>query len=146
MFYVYLLVKEQEKANSVFQRFETRLSQRRPRAGAELGSFTSFSVCMFKLRFVFVRSGAGGREGQLGSIWLSVRRCSLNLSYPVRFSYLPLKQWVVQFDNEKCYLLNYILLMCTPTTTLNLSLRLVFECFKLYWIFKLARLKNRCND
>ncbi len=33
--------------------------------------------------------------------------------------YLPLKQWVVQFDNEKCYLSNYVLLMCTPTTTLN---------------------------
>ncbi len=38
-------------------------------------------------------------------------------------SYLPLKQWVVQFDNEKCYLLNYVLLMCTPTTTLNLTLQ-----------------------
>ncbi len=46
-------------------------------AGAELGSFTSFSVCMFKLRFVFVRSGAGGREGELGLVLLSVRRGSL---------------------------------------------------------------------
>ncbi len=44
---------------------------------AELGSFTSFSVCMFKLRFVFVRSGAGGREGELGLVLLSVRRGSL---------------------------------------------------------------------
>ncbi len=50
-------------------------------------------------------------------------RCSVDLSYPIRFSYLPLKQWVVQFDNEKCYLLNYVLLMCTPTTTLNLPLQ-----------------------
>ncbi len=38
------------------------------------------------------------------------------------FAYLPLKQWV-QFDNEKFYLLNYVLLMCTPTTTLNLPLQ-----------------------
>ncbi len=43
----------------------------------------------------------------------------------LRFGNLPLKQRVVQFDNEKCYLLNYVLLMCTPTTTLNLSLE---EC------------------
>ncbi len=43
-------------------------------------------------------------------------RCSVDLSY------LPLKQWVVQFDNEKYYLLNYILLICTPTTTPNLPL------------------------
>ncbi len=50
-------------------------------------------------------------------------RCSVDLSYPVRFSYLPLKQWVVQFDNEKCYLFNYVLLMCTLTTTLNISLQ-----------------------
>ncbi len=33
-------------------------------------------------------------------------RCSVDLSYPVRFCYLPLKQWVVQFDNEKFYLLS----------------------------------------
>ncbi len=50
-------------------------------------------------------------------------RCSVDLSYPVRFSYLPLKQWVVQFDNEKYYQLNYILLICTPTTTLNVPLQ-----------------------
>ncbi len=48
-----------------------------PRVGAKLGSFTSFSVCMFKLRFVFVHSGAGGHEGELGSVFLSVRRGSL---------------------------------------------------------------------
>ncbi len=48
---------------------------------------------------------------------------SVDLSYHVRFCYLPLKQWVVQFDNEKLYWLNYVLLMCTPTTTLNLSLQ-----------------------
>ncbi len=29
------------------------------------------------------------------------RRYSVDLSYPVRFCNLPLKQWVVQFDNEK---------------------------------------------
>ncbi len=53
---------------------------------------------------------------------LNLSRCSVDLCYPVRFSYLPLKQ-VVQFDNEKCYLLNYDLLMSTPTTTLNLPLK-----------------------
>ncbi len=46
-----------------------------------------------------------------------------NVTYLVRFRYLPLKQWVVQFDNEKCYLLNYVLLMCPPTTTLNLPVQ-----------------------
>ncbi len=45
------------------------------RAGAALGSF---SVCMFKLRVVFVRSGAGGGEGELGSVLLSVRCGSLH--------------------------------------------------------------------
>ncbi len=56
---------------------ETRAlhAHRTPRAGAELGSF---SVCMFKLRVVFVRSGAGGGEGELGSVLLSVRRGSLH--------------------------------------------------------------------
>ncbi len=49
--------------------------------------------------------------------------CSVDLSYPVRFCYLPLKQWEVQFDNKKCYLSNDVLLMCTPTTTLNLPLQ-----------------------
>ncbi len=34
----------------------------------------------------------------------------------------PIKR-VVQIDNEKFYLLNYVLLMCTPTTTLNLPLQ-----------------------
>ncbi len=29
----------------------------------------------------------------------------------------------LQFDNEKFYLLNYVLLMCTPTTTLNIPLK-----------------------
>ncbi len=32
-------------------------------------------------------------------------RCSVDLCY------LTLKQWVVQFNNEKCYLLNYVLLI-----------------------------------
>ncbi len=54
-------------------------AHRTPRTGAELGSFTSFSVCMFKLRFVFVRSGAGGGKGELGSVLLSVRRGSLRV-------------------------------------------------------------------
>ncbi len=48
-----------KEANSVFKRFETRPSAcalcsvpyRTLRAGAELDFFTSFSVCMFKLRF-----------------------------------------------------------------------------------------------
>ncbi len=54
---------------------------------------------------------------------LTYCQCSVDLCYPVRFCYLPLKQKVVQFDNEKCYLLNYDLLMSTPTTTLNLPLQ-----------------------
>ncbi len=37
--------------------------------------------------------------------------------------YLPPIKIVVQFDNEKCYLLNYDLFMSTPTTTLNLPLQ-----------------------
>ncbi len=45
-------------------------------AGAELGSFTSFSVCMFKLRFVFVRSGAGGREGELAVCETRLSACT----------------------------------------------------------------------
>ncbi len=60
-----------------FKRFETHLSScahRTQRAGAELGTITSFSVCMFQLRFIFVRSGAGGGEGELGSVLLFVRR------------------------------------------------------------------------
>ncbi len=63
-FYIilYLSVQEQEEANAVFKHFKTSLSAR---AGAEL---SSFSVCMFKLRVVFVRSGAGGSEGALGSV------------------------------------------------------------------------------
>ncbi len=47
--------------------------------------------------------------------------CSVDLSYPVRFCYLPLKQWVVQFDNEKCYLLDCVLLTSTPTQTPKLT-------------------------
>ncbi len=66
------------------KRFETRLSARALCAlntarCAEFGSFTSFCVCMFKLRFVFVCSDAGGREGELGSVLLSVRRGSLRV-------------------------------------------------------------------
>ncbi len=80
---MYLSVQEQEEANSVFKRFETYLRahcmHRTQCAGAELGSFTSFSVCMFKLRFVFVRSAAGGGEGKLRSALLSVRRGSMRL-------------------------------------------------------------------
>ncbi len=57
------------------------------------------------------------------SIYFRIFPCSVDLSYPVRFCYLPLKQWVVQFDNKKCYLSNYVLLMCTPTTNLNLPLQ-----------------------
>jgi len=43
-------------------------------ADAELGSHICF---MFKLLFVFVRSDAGGDEGELGSVLLSMRRGSL---------------------------------------------------------------------
>ncbi len=41
-----------------------------------------FSVCKFKLRFVSIRSGAGGSEGELGSVLLSVNmasECSVEL-------------------------------------------------------------------
>ncbi len=55
--------------------------------------------------------------------WYTLRRCSVDLCYPVRFCYLPLKQWVVQFNNKIFYRLNYVLLMCTPTTTINLPLQ-----------------------
>ncbi len=58
-------------------------------------------------------------------------RCSVDLSNPVKFSYLPIKQWVVQF--EKCCLSNYVLLMCTPTTNLNLPLQLcTYSNYMLY--------------
>ncbi len=45
----------------MFKRFETRLSScarcaQNAERGAELDSFTSFYVCMFKMRFIFVRS------------------------------------------------------------------------------------------
>ncbi len=40
-------------------------------------ALTSFSVCMFKLLFVFVRSDAEGDERELGSVLLSMRRGSL---------------------------------------------------------------------
>ncbi len=62
----------------MFKRFEpcAPCAHRTPRAGAESGSFTSFSVCMFKLQFVFVHSGAGGCERELGSVLLSLRRGS----------------------------------------------------------------------
>ncbi len=47
---MYLLVQEQEEANSEFKRFETYLRapcmHRTQCAGAELGSFTYFSVCI----------------------------------------------------------------------------------------------------
>ncbi len=35
---------------------------------------------------------------------------------------LPPNKTVVQFNNEKSYLSNYVLLMCIPTTTINLPL------------------------
>ncbi len=56
---MYLSVQEQDKSNFGVQHFETRLSacalcaQNRTAqssAGAELGSFTSFSVCSFRCR------------------------------------------------------------------------------------------------
>ncbi len=46
---------------------------RTPRAVLNLGS-SHLLCCMFtKLRLVFVSSDAGGREGELGSVLLSVR-------------------------------------------------------------------------
>ncbi len=72
----------------VSKRFETRLSARAQNTArcAEFGSFTSFCVCMFKLRLVFVRSDTGGREGELGSVLLSVRRGSLRVHWTRRAS------------------------------------------------------------
>ncbi len=49
-------------------------------------------------------------------------RCSVNLSYR-QILLPPIKTVVEQFDNEKFYLLNYVLLMYTPTTTLKLPLQ-----------------------
>ncbi len=40
--------------------------------------------------------------------------CSVDLCYPVRFCYLQLKQQVVQFNKEKCYLSNYGLNLNLP--------------------------------
>ncbi len=68
-------VQEQEETNSVFKRFETCLYAR---VSAELGSLKSFSVCIIKLRFVFVSSGVGGHEGELGSVLQSERHSSLH--------------------------------------------------------------------
>ncbi len=84
--------------------------------GSLIGLFTSFSVFMFKLRFEFVRSDAWGCEGELGSVLLSVRRGSLRAHRTRRAS-----------------------------TQFSFSV-LVFECFKLFWMFKLARLKKPVND
>ncbi len=53
-------------------------AHRTPRAGAKLASFTSLSFCKFKLRFVFIHSGARWREVELGSVLLSVRHASLH--------------------------------------------------------------------
>ncbi len=71
--------KRQIRCSSALRRVSLRVpcAHRTPRAGAELGSFTSFSVCMFKLRFEFVGSDAGGHEGELGSVLPSVRCGSL---------------------------------------------------------------------
>ncbi len=75
-------VQEQEEANlSDLKHIPLRaLSVHRTQhGGADLDSFTYFSVYMFKLRFVCVRSGAGGGEGELGSVLLSMRRGSLSV-------------------------------------------------------------------
>ncbi len=50
---MYLSVQDREEANLGTN------AQITPRAGAKLGSFTSFSVCKFNLHFVFVHSDAG---------------------------------------------------------------------------------------
>ncbi len=73
-----ILWKRQIRHSSALKhvRLHTPCAHRTQRVVAECDSFTSFSVCMFKLRFVFVRSGAGGCEEVLGSVLLSVRRVS----------------------------------------------------------------------
>ncbi len=82
-----------EESNSVFKLFETRpsaraLCHRTPHTFAELGSFTYFYVCMFKLQFVFVRSDAGEGKRELGSGLLSVRCGSLRVHQKMRTSSL----------------------------------------------------------
>ncbi len=56
----------------------------------------------------------------------AVSRCSVDLSYPVRFSYLPLKQWLVQYDNvvkmlpfKLCFSNVYTYHNLKPTLTLT---------------------------
>ncbi len=44
----------------------------------ELGSFTSFSVCMFKVWLVSVRSDAGGGEGELAVRETQLSACAPN--------------------------------------------------------------------
>ncbi len=89
----------------MFKRFEMRLS---------VIAEHRVQVLNWALNWVFVRSGAGGGEGELGLILLSVRHGSLCTEHgaPVLSSAFP---------------------------------RLVFECFKLFLMFKLERLKNTCK-
>ncbi len=90
----------------MFKLFETRpsalvLCHRTPHTFAELGSFTYFYVCMFKLQFVFVRSDAGEGKRELGSGLLSVRRGSLRVHQKMRTSSLySLEQWFSNFLHQ----------------------------------------------
>ncbi len=62
--------------------------------------------------------------------------CAVDLCYPVRFCYLPLKQWVVLFDNEKCNLLNCFINVYTyhnPTPTLTV-MHSNYVLYPLLWI------------
>ncbi len=75
---MYLLIQEQKEGKFGLQALR-RVSLRAPcahrtlRAGSELDSFASLSFCKFKLRFLFVPSGAGGCEVEFALVLLSVK-------------------------------------------------------------------------
>ncbi len=148
-----ILYKRQIRWSSALKHIPLRMpcAHRTPSVGAELDSFTSFSVCMFKLWFVFVHSGAAGSEGELGSVLLSVRHGSLCVHRTLRASVL-----CCIFFNSTYISLLIILCMIVYVTnnkepwTLNLeytqfSFSKSCEWYKSFWMFKLARLKYTCK-
>ncbi len=60
---------------------------------------TAICWSMVVLHFVYEIKFKGMMDNE-DPKYYSRFRCSVDLCYPVRFCYLPLKQWVVQFDNE----------------------------------------------
>ncbi len=75
---MYVLIQEQKEGKfgvQALRRVSLRApcAHRTPCAGTELDSFASLSFCKFKLRFLFVPSGAGACEVEFASVLLSVR-------------------------------------------------------------------------